>query len=152
MGPITAGCGASLPPAYRTAPPTELVQLGLAIEASPSLLTGNVYVASSTTLDRKSGNPAGYGPMPGMDGLILVTRTGQRDQWSQAIASGSYQMGGLPTGVPLVVTATKPGYLPRTLTITIGPSGIGRLSFAFEAGDGDAYLLPQPGYLTSLPR
>lgn len=128
---------------FRAAPYT-----GLATPApAPRLgtLEGEVYSAQSTRLDPTTSLPEGYGPIPDGEGRITVMQVGARKSWSAAVASGSYQLGGLPLGLPLEVTASRFGYRPRTRTLTLGPRGYARMLFAAGTGDPDSYLVPAAG-------
>lgn len=142
---LLAGCGGEASgPVFRAAPPEWPAGVAGKATASAGVLSGDVYMATSTEIDASSGLPLAYGPLPDGNAVISVRQAGSRNSWQGVIASGSYRLAGLPLGVRLEVTASKFGLQPRSRSVTIAPHGQGRLSFAYFGGSEDSYLTPQP--------
>ena len=139
------GCIQSDPaPTFRSFPPVAPIWQTVQATSSLGLLSGMVYCASSSTLDGTTGFPQGYGPLPDGENQLIFQVVASSSAWQTTIASGAYEVSGLPVGVPLQVTASKLGYLSQTQTMTIPPTGQARLDFAFTGGASDSYLLPDP--------
>lgn len=133
-------------PVFRAGPPDWPTGVSGGASVSVGVLTGEVYKATSVSIDERSGLPAGYALVENGNATVTVRQPGTRKTWQGEIASGSYRLQGLPLGVTLEVTASKFGMQPRTRSVILAPHGQGRLSFAYFGGVDDSYLLPQPSY------